>query len=401
MQKQINFALLLLLMITPCLVNAQKKELDQARNYIKSGKDLDKAEALMTNLLKDSAYRYDDRIHLMWFDVLRAQYAQANERLYLKQKQDTAAFYNLCSKLFTVGCKLDSIDMRPDKKGKVNLKYREKHALYLDPYRLNLFGGGTYHLRRGSYDRAFAFFEQYIDCVTQPLFQSRQYDSLDKRLPEAAYWATYSGYKMHNAILTLRYREIAKRDASKLNLTLQYIAEARKWLNDEELYVATLEEGFRKFPTSTYYFPRLFDSYTQQGRYKQALALCDSALVANDSNQVFLFAKSTMLLRLERYGESVKVSERLLAINDTLAEAYFNTGSAYLNIALKLDERKDKKQIKTLNMKARKYMERYRQLMPDEVKKWGPALYRIYLKLNMGKQFDEIDQLLKEIPSGD
>ena len=40
-------------------------------------------------------------------------------------------------------------------------------------------------------------------------------------------------------------------------------------------------------------------------------------------------------------------------------------------------------------------MERYRELAPEELRKWGPALYRIYLNLNMGRQFDEIDRMLK------
>ena len=39
-------------------------------------------------------------------------------------------------------------------------------------------------------------------------------------------------------------------------------------------------------------------------------------------------------------------------------------------------------------------MEYYRLLMPDEKKKWAPPLYRIYLNLNLGRQFDEIDKLL-------
>jgi len=45
--------------------------------------------------------------------------------------------------------------------------------------------------------------------------------------------------------------------------------------------------------------------------------------------------------------------------------------------------------------KARPYMERYRQLMPDDRKRWAPALYRIYLNLNLGKQFEEIDKLMR------
>jgi hypothetical protein len=51
--------------------------------------------------------------------------------------------------------------------------------------------------------------------------------------------------------------------------------------------------------------------------------------------------------------------------------------------------------MRTVYQKARTYMERYRMMMPEEKQKWGPALYRIYLNLNMGKQFDEIDRLLK------
>jgi tetratricopeptide (TPR) repeat protein len=136
------------------------------------------------------------------------------------------------------------------------------------------------------------------------------------------------------------------------------------------------------------------DSYTSLGRLELALAACDSALAICDSCDVFLFAKSTTLLRLERYGESIKVSDRLLQLNDTMAEPYFNAGTAYVNIALKLDPQKDKEQLQELFKKALPYMERYRQLMPEEKKKWGPVLYRIYLNLNMGRQFDEIDRIL-------
>ena len=41
-------------------------------------------------------------------------------------------------------------------------------------------------------------------------------------------------------------------------------------------------------------------------------------------------------------------------------------------------------------------METYRKLAPEAKQKWGPALYRIYLRLNMGKQFEEMDNLLNE-----
>ena len=89
------------------------------------------------------------------------------------------------------------------------------------------------------------------------------------------------------------------------------------------------------------------------------------------------------------------VSDTLIALNDSLPDPYYNAGTCYLNKALKLHPLREKKQLKATYQKARHYMERYRQLAPEQKQKWGPALYRIYLNLNMGKQFDEIDRLLK------
>ena len=76
-------------------VFSQRKQIDQARAYIKSGKDFDKAEKLMTDLLKDTANRQNIKIYDTWYDAVLNQYMAANEKLYLKQKYDTAAFYKL------------------------------------------------------------------------------------------------------------------------------------------------------------------------------------------------------------------------------------------------------------------------------------------------------------------
>ena len=395
MTKHLTTALLLILLITPCLMSAQKRQLDQARSIIKSGKDFDKAENLVTGLLKDSANRDNKKIYLVWFETVRAQYDAANERFYLKQKQDTAAFFNLNRRMFTILETLDSIDMRPNKKGRVDIEYRNKHAEILSAYRPNLFNAGTYYLRKGDYQQAYDYFEMYIDCDRQPLFTGYDYVHTDKRMAEAAYWATYTGFKAADAVLTLRHRNLALRDSSKAAFTLQYIAEARRWLKDRELYVETLEEGFSRFPMFSYFFPRLMDAYTQSGELQKALDITDKAIAVCDICEIYYFAKSTTLLRMGRYRECIDVSNCILQANDQYAEAYFNAGTSYVNLALELDERKDKKQLRQLYQKARPYMERYRQLAPKEKDKWGPALYRIYLNLNMGKQFDEIDRLLK------
>jgi tetratricopeptide (TPR) repeat protein len=200
---------------------------------------------------------------------------------------------------------------------------------------------------------------------------------------------------MNDAVLTLRYHKLALQDSARADFTLQFVAEARRLLKDEELYLKTLEEGFRRYPQFPYFFPRLMDIYTSRGQYERALAVADSALAVNDSSQLYVFAKSSTLLRMGRYEESIVYSDRLLTLNDSLPEAYFNAGTAYVSMAGDLNPRKDKRRIKSCYQKARVYLERYRALAPKEQEKWAPLLYRIYLNLNMGKQFDEIDRLLR------
>ena len=97
-----------------------------------------------------------------------------------------------------------------------------------------------------------------------------------------------------------------------------------------------------------------------------------------------------------RYEESIEYSNKLLALNDSMPEAYFNAGTAYVSMTNGKDTRKDRKFIRSCYQKARSYMEHYRALAPDEKEKWAPLLYRIYLNLNMGRQFDEIDRLLRK-----
>ena len=393
--KSEKFLTLLLLLIIPCLALAQKKELGQARTILKSKRGVEQAEQLMTKLLKDSANRQDKRIYAVWYESVLMQYQAVNEKLYMKQRQDTAQFFELTRRLFNVAEALDSLDMRPDRKGRVDPEFRKENAEQLMKFRPNLFVASTYFVRKSDFKKAYDFMEAYMDCARQPLFTGYHLDSLDERMPEAAYWATYCGYRMNDPVLTLRYRHLALRDTARAEYTLQYMSEARRQLNDDSLYMETLREGFRRYPTNSYFFPRLMDYYTARGDNAEALNVVNRALEVNDSSMLYLYAKSTVLFNMGRYDESIALSDTLIARNDSMPDPYYNAGTAYLNKALKLHPLREKKQLKLTYQKARPYMERYRQLAPDQKQKWGPALYRIYLNLNMGRQFDEIDQLMK------
>lgn len=379
---------------------AQKKEISQAKSAIKAGKAVE-AEASMRKLLADSAHRQNEKIWLVLFDAVKKQYEDVNEKMYLKQSTDTAKLFDAAYRMFGVLEALDSVDAMPDKDGRIKLKYRRKHADYLDAYRKNLYTGGSYFLNKQDYPRAFKLFAAYIDCASQPLFETQQYASRDKRLPSAAFYALYSGYRANDAAATLRYKQLAETDTARLPLTLEYEAETYRAQADSVGYLATLEKGFAHDPASGYFFPHLFDYRFQRGDTAQALDVCNRSLAVNAKSTVAMEAKSAVLLTMKRYDECVQVCDSVIAADAAAANAYLNAGLAYFNQAVKIDNapkhtRAERAEMLALYRKSLKYMQPYRRLAPARSDLWAMPLYTIYLNLNMGKEFVEIDAIMKQ-----
>lgn len=383
----------------PLIAWGQKKTMTQVKDYIKSGKNLDKAEKLMTDLLNDSSSRGNEKVWLLLFESQRKQYDQGNEKLYLKEKYDTTALFLVGKRMFDTLEGLDSLDRLPDARGKVKLKYRDRSAELLNIYRPNLFNGGVFFMKKHDFSRAYDFFDTYINSAVKPMFARYQYAERDKRLPEAAYWASYCGYKLEKPQLTLRHTYQALKDSVHLSYMLQYLSETYKLEKDTARYVQTLKDGFSKYPKFPFFFPRLIDYYSHIGAYDEAMKSCDEALQTDSVNTLFRYAKSSLLLTMGRYKQSFAISKALIAENDTLADAYLNAGLALFDQAVELDKKtqsgsKKYNQILELYRKAMPYLEKYRAMAPDQKDKWALPLYTIYLNLNMGKQFDEIDKLI-------
>lgn len=389
------------LMLISLCISAQKKQLSQAKDYIKSGKNLDKAEEILRTQLKDSAQRNNVKTWQLLIDALTAQYEKGNEQLYLKQKYDTLAFFNTTRKLFSAAESMDSVDASPDEEGKIHPKYRARNAEYLKNIMPNLYYGGVYMVNKKDYKQAYDYFDHCIIAPTLPLFTGMRLDSDSKMRLSAAYWTMYCGFKLDSAQLIMRHKNLAQRDTTQLAFVLQYEAEAYSKMHDEANYLKCLKEGFKRYPKFPFFFPRLMEYYDKKQENDSALALADRALAIDSASQFYQYAKSSVLLNMGRYDESIAICKSLIAKDENLADAFYNAGLAYFNKAIELDKerqtsRKNRMKILEYYKEALPYLETYRKLAPDDQADWLSPLYTIYLNLNMGKQFDEIDKLRNE-----
>ena len=405
MKRKVNiwkaFALMFLMLMSPVAASAQKKEIQTAKDQVKAGKNLDQAAASMKKLLADSANRTNRKIWTIYFDAVRKQYEQGNEKLYLKQKYDTAQLFNYTRQLFEVAFQYDSVETAPDRKGRRDFEFRKGHSEYLAHIRSNLYNGGIWFLNKKKYPDAYKFFDCYIECASQPMFKQRNYGEKDKHLPTAAYYAVYSGYKMKDPKATLHHSYEALKDTVHYNYMLQYLAETYMLEKDTARYVASLKEGFKRVPTFPYFFPRLVEYYVVRNQLDSAMTVVNEALTVVPDSDVYLAAKSNLLLEQGKLQECIEVSKKVIEVNQKLGDPYYNAGICYFNLAVEQDKnshnsRKVKEQVEENYKKALPYLVKYREMEPKEQGKWAFPLYTIYLNLNMGKEFDEIDKVMKQ-----
>ena len=367
--KKLRIQLLVILLFAGCSLSlmAQKKEISQVKQMIKKSNNLNQAEQIMRNLLKDSANIHNDKVWNTLFEVLNKRYLNGNEALYLKRPCDTTQFYNNIAEMFKVAICLDSIQVKDNR----------------------------------DYNNGFELLSLYITTAQHPIFSSNNLPQKDKYLSEAAYWTVFCGYKIQETNKALYYMPLALTDSTHYANTLQYLADIYKMNKDTVRYEQTLKEGFNKYPVSPFFFSRLISFYADEDNYSEGLDLVERALAIDSLNRSFRFAKSSILYHLKRYDQCIDICKSLLAEKDTTSGILLNIGLSYFNKAEDLNIKvgnvgKNKSKIGSLYTKALGYLEEYRKREPQDKDKWAVALYTIYLNLNMGKEFEEIDKLLRK-----
>lgn len=398
--KRIVATFILILSFAP--IFAQKKEINAAIDNLKANKDLDKVEASMMTLLKDSSNTSNDKIWDLLFESLKKQYQAGNEKLYLKQNYDTASLFNIASRMFTLMTRYDSIEATPDKRGKVKIKMRKQNSNTLNSLRPNLFNGGIYYIGKQNYSQAYTLFDQYVSAAEMPIFKSYNYSVKDINLPKAAYWAAYCGYKLNDPQKVLHNTYLALKDKEHTESMMQYLAATYMLENDTTRSIETLEEGFSLYPKSEYFFSHLMDYYSKNSNWAEANVMTNKAIKADSTNLRAWIAKSTILINSGEYENSFRISQSILKKDSTLEEAWLNAGLAKYNQGVNMehdtqDFKLKRQQILQYYKEALPYLEKYRTLCPNNADKWAMPLYSIYLNLNMGKQFDEIDGIINKL----
>ena len=315
-----------------------------------------------------------------------------NQKAYLKKPYDTAKFFNKLCDMYSRLQLCDSVDLLPDAKGKVHPQFQKRTLSLRQKHLRNILSGGKFFLAKKNYAAAYPFFDNYCSLSS---------DS------SSTLWATLSAFQMENYAGTVKHADaaISYCDPETAAILQEYKVRSYGKLANDSAWLASLKEGVEKYPNHDWFFVQLSDWCYQQRRFDVERELADKLIAQTGGKAIHYYAKSKSYLSEENYDASIACADSAIAIQQDFADAYYNKGIAYLNMAVIAQESspkdvnhpdyfENKQRVQELYRKARPCMEMVRKLQPEPKERWASPLYRIYLNLNLGDEFSEIDRLL-------
>ncbi len=418
MQRFLAYLISFFLSLTPLM--AQKKEkskpltpvktmLKDARAAIKNKRDQAKHEQTLEEAMKREGLKDSERAEIRHMQALLNVSLNDAENLkaYLQQKYDTAAYFNTMLKISRYALVSDSLDALPDEKGKVKLAWRSKNRDMLLKYRANVYNGGRFYLRKNDFQKALPFFETFHRMRNEALVKDNASVANDTLYLKSAFYAMVSAYNTQQPGVALRYVDEAMEgfdDATKPVLH-EYKVRCLSAVGDTARWEYELQKGCSLYPRHDYFFTSLMDLYESRRDYDRGITLADSLLTNVQDAGLYYYAKSLMYLHKEDWKHCIEMSDSTLSRQTDSINALYNKGISYVNLATEYAEhacydnskaqaRKDRKIIQGYYKQAQPIFEMLRAMVPDDKLRWATPLYRIYLNLNMGKEFAEMEKIL-------
>ena len=388
-----------------CAHKDVNKKLKPLHTLLKGKRGAD-AVKMVDNLAKDSLLAFEPKLFDMGKQAQILVNNAENEKVYLKRPYDTVNFFNSTYGIYEQILKCEKMEQKMlAEKGK-KMKYHKGNRAVMHRYYPNLCAAGRFFYSKKRYKDVTRFMEMVLDVPTYPIWGEDRSVINSEEYVDYAYLYLRSAYFNKEYANVGRYKDMVLANPEYRSQAMELLTLSAHALKDSTTYLKYLKQGLMEYPKSPFFFTRLTDHFTEKKDYRAALVLADSMLHVDNNNVLFLVSKSVALLNLQRNVEAIEVSQKILLLDSTLVAPNYYIGAAYCNLANNLMlpiniNSAAYKQVfskqKSYYEKARPYIERYRKAKPDATNRWAPLLYRIYLTLNMGKQFDEIEQVLRTL----
>lgn len=389
-----------IMMLLPMVCGAQKA-LKPVKQALKD-KNYKEAVTQIAKLRTDSTYRMNTKLCLYGIEANRALNDAQNMKVYLKQSYDTLAFFSTTYNIVKEAVLLDSIENENMKNGDGKPREQKIVSEMLRLYYPNLNAAARFFYKKRNYQETLRYLRY---CIDLPHSQVGAHSKLSTThdVSNAVLYLS-SAYALKNYPEVHRYENVALCDTASRAAIMKMLAHTAEAEKDTVAYERMLRQGWKNGDYDESFFGPLADYYNQRGLYTRTLDIVAQHLRKHPQSVMAFTARSVAYYQLRDYDKCVESAKQLLVCDTLNAEAHYYIGASYVNMVDlvpmegKINSTAYKKalqQRQSLYALAEPELETYRKQKPEETAQWAPLLYKVYLALNRGKKFAEIENLLK------
>lgn len=424
------------------------------KEQLKNRKGTDALKSV-ENLRKDSVFLWNPQLLQYGVEACKILNDAENEKLYLKSKPDTAAFFNTTYNLINYILLTDSAERHSalnvdttanpesDKAVVAKYKFRKQNRDLLARTYKNFIAAPKYYSSNGKWEDTHKFTSLAIDLANSPIMNSYKRTLIDQNvLNDLAILNVNACFRLKKYDQVEKYAYFALRDSSNEESIIEKLAFCEIERGDSTTYKSRLRQGHAKYPSNMFFFSRLVDMYLHDGDNNAVLETANQtleyvlnmaqdeamlcvidttgsyaqpndaqalqgvrstvSLPANDIAQVF----EARAIAFHNNGDSracIENAENILNWNPYHPRADFYIGVSYYSMAESVSiparvndpnyQKATRERNRLLNL-GRPHLEAYRRNAPNDSANWAPLLYETYLYLNLGPEFEEISHFI-------
>lgn len=403
--KKIVFLLVALLLIGGDVI-AQKKNVSLAKAKILSETpDTKAAKEAILPALKDVTTK---DLANTWFvagEVFNAICLEQQKLIWTQKKGDKAVMGQAAKQALGYYIVADSLDRLPDAKGKFKPKFGVKIIEKVGGFQRVFTEAGSFYYESKDYMNALDMFQHYLIYPNISFMKEKGYekDTLRKLI---TYYCALAATQAEKPEIAVKYYEVVK-DSIDSPWIYARLSEDYANMKDTANMIRMYQLGAAKFPSEQFYTRNLINYYINVNKMADAMTWIDAAIKSDEKSAVLWNVKGRILENDKKVEEAIACYEKAVGLDPGLGDAMGNIGRIYYNRAVEELERvnaikddrtylKEKAKMKALFEKPRPYFEKARSINPEE-RDYIIALRGIYYNLQLTKDYEAMDKLLKEM----
>ena len=388
---------------------AQKKNVSRAENalYDPTESSLKSAKADIEAAMKDPSTANSAKTYYIAGQVYYKFYEEEEKKRLVGKTADQDIKDEFLVKAIDAFAKAAQLDELPDEKGKVSPKYTKELRKNLETYHKYLIKEGYDNYQRDNFAKAVELWTKFVEVPSYPIMKPLGLEK-DTTYNEMKFYSVDAANRAGMKPVAIRYMEELKQAGYKELNMYQWLYEEYKIAEDTVKFLATLQEGLKKFPTDMFLMGNMINYYIYSKKIDEAISYLDAAISAEPQNAQYYAVKGNLMLNSKKdYDKAINLFSKAAELDASNSLAQAGLGLVYVTRAEEINEKassirdnkkyeEETQRAKTEWGKAIPYLEKARELKPDDIDNLR-VLRAVYLRLSRGDDYDRIDAAVKAL----